>query len=353
MYSLARSILFQLDAERAHHIVINGLAKYPSMAQLATPRFQPSDKLRQVVLGLPFDHPVGLAAGLDKNAVAVPGFFACGFASVEVGTVTPVGQPGNPQPRLFRLKADDALVNRMGFNNDGAKACANQLSKLTKRKGIIGVNIGRNKTTSNEDAIKDYERALRDVLPYADYIAINVSSPNTPGLRDLQSVAFIEQLLGSLQSVLSDQPKPIFIKLSPDLADESIHEIGTRLAESPYASRIGIIATNTTITRGDLKSPEALETGGLSGRPLTKRSTEVIRTLRRATLGTLPIIGCGGIFDADDAYAKIRAGASLLQIYTSFIYRGPQVIKEIVEGLDERLKSDNIAHIRDAIGLDA
>lgn len=306
-----------------------------------------------MIRGLPFAHPVGLAAGLDKDAIAVEGLFKCGFAAIEVGTVTPVAQPGNQQPRLFRLKEDEALINRMGFNNLGAKACAEQLALLRNKNGIVGVNIGRNKTTPNEDAALDYSRALRDVISYADYVAINISSPNTPGLRDLQSVQFIEDLLQELQPILDPTAVPVFIKISPDLADESILEIGTRLAASRYAERLGIIATNTTIARPPLNSPNAHEQGGLSGRPLASRSTEVIRLLRQSTRGELPIIGCGGVFDADDAYAKIRAGASLIQIYTAFIYRGPQVIKDIVEGLDLRLRQDGISHIRDAIGIDA
>lgn len=353
MYKLARAVLFRMDAERAHHLIMTQLSKRPGLMNIVTPSWKPAPSLNQCVLGMQFEHPLGLAAGLDKDAVAIPGLFACGFSYVEVGTVTPVPQPGNPKPRLYRLKADDALINRMGFNNDGCVACAERIRALDRRPGTIGINIGKNKMTPNETAARDYEQALETSLPVADYITINLSSPNTPGLRDLQSARGIIQILERMQPILAAHPKPIFIKISPDTGDVALTHISESLAESPFAQNIGIIATNTTIVRDSLKSPERYETGGLSGRPLAKRATDVIRRVWQATEGTIPIIGCGGISDAADAYAKIRAGASLLQIYTAFIYRGPSVVRDIVKGLEKRLTADGFTCLQDAVGVDA
>lgn len=353
MYKIARSLLFRMDAERAHHLVLDQLSKRPTLMRLAVPSWTPALSLEQDVLGMRFPHPVGLAAGLDKNAVAIPGLFACGFSSIEVGTVTPVPQPGNPVPRLYRLKADEALINRMGFNNDGCAACADQIDQLRHRPGVIGVNIGKNKMTPNETAAKDYEQALQAVLPVADYITINLSSPNTPGLRDLQSASGILQILERMQPILAEQPKPVFVKLSPDSSDQALIHIAQTLAESTFAHHIGIIATNTTVARDSLQSSARYETGGLSGKPLANRATAVIRTIWRATEGTIPIVGCGGIFDADDAYEKIRAGASLLQIYTAFIYRGPGVVRDIVKGLEKRITADGYQTVQEAVGVDA
>lgn len=352
MYKIAKSLLFQLDPERAHHLVIHQMAKYPNLVRVVAPSWTPSPMLRTKCLSMTFDHPIGLAAGLDKDAVAIPGLFACGFSFVEVGTVTPVPQSGNPTPRLFRLIPDEALINRMGFNNQGASACRRQIEALSTRSGVIGVNIGKNKVTQNERANEDYAKALSEVLPCADYITINLSSPNTPGLRDLQSSQSILDLLSFLQPIWEENPKPIFVKVAPDLADESVRDISQALLTSSFRNHIGLIATNTTLSRDHLQSEAARETGGLSGRPLAARSTEVIRQIWLATDGRIPIIGCGGIFDADDAYEKIRAGASLLQIYTSFIYRGPKVVQDIARGLTMLLERDGYASVQDAIGAD-
>ncbi|GLG00026.1 dihydroorotate dehydrogenase (quinone) [Alicyclobacillus hesperidum subsp. aegles] len=352
MYPLARFLLFRLTAEQAHHLVLDQLAKHPALAKLAASHWLPSPRLAQEVLGLSFAHPIGLAAGLDKDAIAVDGLFQCGFSFLEVGTVTPLPQPGNEKPRLFRLKSDEALINRMGFNNQGAANLANRLRANQVRRGPIGVNIGKNKITPNDEAISDYVKALKAVADVADYIAVNISSPNTPGLRDLQSVSFLLDLLAAIEPVRASHNLPVFVKISPDLADESVIAIGQALASSPYASNLGLIATNTTIERTGLRSKERSEGGGLSGKPLADRSTAVVRLLAGAVARKLPIIGCGGVFTAADAYAKIRAGASLVQIYTSFIYRGPQVVREIAEGLDKLLEADGFQHIQEAIGAD-
>lgn len=352
MYSLARALLFQLDAERAHRLVMHNLGRWPLLAKLTVSHFEAPAPLKQTILGHTFSHPVGLAAGLDKDGIAIRGMFQCGFSSVEVGTVTPLPQPGNEQPRLFRLKQDEALINRMGFNNHGSAACAAQIRKLPQRPGIIGVNIGKNKITPNESAGADYMKALLDVVSVADYITVNLSSPNTPGLRDLQSASTVKDLCKQLEPTLLDNNTPVFIKLSPDLSEETLIDIIESIKTLSTSLKIGIIATNTTVTRENLQSPAQHETGGLSGKPLTARSTKVIQTVWRASGGQLPIIGCGGIFDAADAYEKIRAGASLLQIYTAFIYRGPTVVREIVSGLDKLLKADGFNHISEAVGCD-
>ncbi|WAH35828.1 quinone-dependent dihydroorotate dehydrogenase [Alicyclobacillus dauci] len=350
MYRLARALLFQLDPEQAHRVVMGNLSRWPRLAKLAAPKLHIPDSLKQTVLGMNFSHPIGLAAGLDKDAIAVNGLFGCGFSSIEVGTVTPLPQPGNPTPRLFRLKPDEALINRMGFNNEGSAACAGRLQALNNRPGIIGVNIGKNKVTPNETASDDYEKALKMVAHCADYITVNLSSPNTPGLRDLQSASTIIQLLTRLAPTLDAFERPVFIKLSPDLSDSALTHISETIADSSLVGRVGIIATNTTISRQGLKSPEKRESGGLSGLPLQSRSTEVVRIVYRASEGKIPIVGCGGIFNADDAYEKIRAGASLLQIYTAFIYRGPAVVSEIVTGLANKLKEDGFTTISEAVG---
>lgn len=350
MYQLARSLLFQLDPEVAHHVTMDQLAKWPALARLVVPNWRVPSSLSQNILGLSFAHPVGLAAGLDKDAVAVNGLFQCGFSHVEVGTVTPVAQPGNPKPRLYRLKADEALVNRMGFNNHGAHACATRVAAISKRMGPIGINIGKNKVTDNQHADDDYDAALNIVIAAADYITVNISSPNTPGLRDLQSAETILQLLNRLAPTLNRNNRPVLIKLSPDLTDDSLLQIAVALKERSPVKQFGIIATNTTLSREGLISDAKQETGGLSGRPLRARSTEVIKLVYQATEGRVPIVGCGGIFDAQDAYEKILAGASLVQIYTSFIYRGPRVVQEIALGVAKRLQADGFASIQDAIG---
>ena len=308
--------------------------------------------------GIPFPHPIGLAAGLDKNGQAVRAFSSIGFGFIEVGTVTPKPQPGNDLPRLFRLPADEALINRMGFNNLGAEYLANQLDliqKQQKQRIPIAVNIGKNKLTSNEEAMDDYIACIRILYPYGDFFVVNISSPNTPDLRKLQHGAELRQLLDAVTQEMDVQKQkyhrelPILVKIAPDLADEELEQV----VETFSASRIsGIIATNTTLSREGLSHPNAKETGGMSGKPLAKRSTEVIRSIYKLTEGRMPIVGVGGVFTAEDAYEKIRAGASLVEIYTALIYCGPGVIGEITKGLSQLLKRDGLTHISEAVGVD-
>jgi len=354
MYSAVRSILFRLSAERAHEWTLAALRRVPATAGWFGPRVQASGRLSQTVLGLPFPHPIGLAAGLDKNGVAIPAWYRMGFSFVEIGTVTPRPQPGNPKPRLFRLIQDEALINRMGFNNEGATAVARRLARVREAGtgGILGINIGKNKDTPNALAHEDYRAALEQVAPFADYLTINVSSPNTPGLRDLQSEAFILELLRAIEPIRSRHRLPVWIKLAPDLQNGEIERIVDALATSPFREHLGLICTNTTVQRPPLSGPYRDEAGGLSGRPLAARSTEVVRIAARAARRRLPIIGSGGVFTAEDAYEKIRSGASLVQIYTALIYRGPAVVGELVRGLDALLARDGFANIADAVGMD-
>jgi len=354
MYSAVRSILFRLSAERAHEWTLAALRRVPAAAGWFAPRVQASDRLSQTVLGLPFPHPIGLAAGLDKNGVAIPAWYRMGFSFVEIGTVTPRPQPGNPKPRLFRLIEDEALINRMGFNNEGAVAVARRLQRARQAGtgGILGVNIGKNKDTPNQLAHEDYRMALEQVAPCADYLTINVSSPNTPGLRDLQSEAFILDLLRAIEPIRSRHRLPVWVKLAPDLQNGEIERIVDALATSPFRDHLGLICTNTTVERPRLSGRFRYEAGGLSGRPLAARSTEVVRIAARAARRRMPIIGSGGVFTAEDAYEKIRSGASLVQIYTALIYRGPAVVGELVRGLDALLARDGFANIAEAVGID-
>ncbi|MCL6515699.1 quinone-dependent dihydroorotate dehydrogenase [Alicyclobacillus sp.] len=352
MYHLLRPVLFRMEPEAAHHTILALLARMPWSVRLACAPVSPSPALGQTLWGRRFPHPVGLAAGLDKNAVAVPALFQCGFSFVEVGTVTPRPQPGNPKPRLFRLPADEALINRMGFNNDGADLVAQRVHRW-RGLGIIGVNLGKNKTTPNDAALEDYLANVRVFCAIADYLVINVSSPNTPGLRDLQAQ---EQLVPLVRAVLAERDRltegsrpPLLVKLAPDLSDEDLAELAVALTNIGVD---GLIATNTTIARPKLHTPFANEPGGLSGKPLRERATAVVRQLYEATRGKIPIIGSGGVFSADDAYEKIRAGASLVQVYTGFIYRGPGIVREIADGLAQRLARDGFEKIEEAIGAD-
>ena len=287
--------------------------------------------LERELFGIKFPNPVGLAAGLDKNAEAFDMLGYLGFGFVEIGTLTPVGQPGNPKPRAFRLKNDKALINRMGFNNFGAENAVKRL-KSKKSKIIIGGNIGKNKITPNENAIDDYIKTFESLFPYVDYFAVNISSPNTPNLRELQDKEPLKKLLGKLRDINLEKPlpKPVLLKIAPDLSNAQLDDI-IEIVETTGTS--GIIATNTTIERNGLSySKEYIDqigTGGLSGKPLKNRSTEVIRYIVEKTNARIPVIGVGGIMSANDAIEKINAGASLVQLYTGFIYEGPALIKRI------------------------
>jgi len=362
LYSnLVKPVVFRMDPEKAHHLVIDGLhfaGRMPAIPGIMNAMYgvKESPELAVDLFGLHFPHPVGLAAGLDKNAKAVGMFANIGFGFAEVGTVTPKGQAGNEQPRLFRLPPDEALVNRMGFNNEGAEAMAARLSRGPKLSIPVAVNIGKNKLTPNELAHEDYRACLQMLYTCGDFFVVNISSPNTPDLRALQHGDELSLLLSTVMEEMKVQAKkhngpikPVLVKIAPDMTDEQLEYTVHTIASSGVA---GIIAANTTISREGLKHPHAKEMGGLSGKPLTVRSTEVIRAVYKQTNGKLPIIGSGGIFTAHDAYDKIRAGASLIEIYTALIYRGPELLRELVSGLKDRLKQDGFQNITDAVGAD-
>ncbi|HCY46327.1 MAG TPA: dihydroorotate dehydrogenase (quinone), partial [Flavobacteriales bacterium] len=292
-------------------------------------------KLEKELFGIKFPNPVGLAAGLDKNAEVAAEMHALGFGFIEVGTVTPKPQDGNPQPRLFRLKEDTGLINRMGFNNKGVESMVERLKKMPKNV-IIGGNIGKNKLTPNENAVDDYVICFEALFDYVHYFVVNVSSPNTPGLRDLQDKEPLTALLNELQRLnnLKTTPKPILLKIAPDLTNEQLDDIVEILAVTKIS---GVIATNTTISRENLITTDsaisAIGNGGLSGKPLKDRSTEVIRYLKTTSKNAFPVIGVGGICSAEDALEKIEAGADLIQVYSGFVYEGPAMIKKICRAL--------------------
>lgn len=332
MYRILRPAIFKLDPERAHHITL-GLLALP-FTPLIAPLFAASDPCLNVsAFGLKFRNPVGLAAGYDKNGIAIRGLAALGFGHIEAGTVTRKAQPGNPLPRIFRLPQDEAVINRMGFPNEGAEALLNEKG-LRKTRAQIGINIGKSKETPLENAADDYCTLLKQVAPYADYVAVNISSPNTPGLRQLQTKAFINELVGRIAATRAElpQPKPLLIKVAPDLTYPELDEILEAVITHGFD---GIIATNTTLSRDGLQTPSPTrdETGGLSGKPLRQRSTEMIRYIYKHTQAKLPIIGVGGIDSAEAALEKIRAGATLVQVYTGLIYAGPGLVKAINQGL--------------------
>lgn len=316
--------------------------------------------LTQSLWGLTFSNPVGLAAGFDKDGIAVSAWPHLGFGLAELGTVTLQAQPGNPRPRLFRLPADRAALNRMGFNNRGAASLAAALQTLRQRTDYsipLGINLGKSKITPLEQAPEDYGQSFEQLRDLGDYFVINVSSPNTPGLRSLQSKAQLSPILATLQAANSTN-QPILVKIAPDLAWEDIDDILELVAQYRLA---GVIATNTTIARTGLKTqilpatgkPVSEESGGISGAPVRQRSTEVIRHIYRQTQGQVPIIGVGGIFTAADAWEKITAGASLVQVYTGWIYEGPWMVKQILQGLAQRLESAGLKNISEAVGQTA
>jgi len=328
-----------MQPEQAHHTVTNGLRNFTKVwgaKSLLKSIYTVEDpRLEREVFGLKFKNPVGLAAGFDKNAEYIEDMANFGFGFIEIGTVTPKPQPGNDKPRMFRLVNDEALINRMGFNNQGADVAAGRLKHLKKRNGvIIGGNIGKNKVTPNEEAVNDYIYCFHALYEYVDYFVVNVSSPNTPGLRDLQEKGPLMHILNTLQVLNAEKPlaKPILLKIAPDLTDSQLDDIVEIVTETKIA---GLIATNTTISREGLQSDPNLvkETGGVSGKPLTKRSTEVIKYIHTKSNGAFPIIGVGGIHSAEDAIEKLNAGASLVQVYTGFIYEGPALVSNICKGL--------------------
>lgn len=361
LYRIAKPLLFRMDPERAHHLIVDGMsavARVPGAGSLLSALWGVSETpdLSVDLFGLHFAHPVGLAAGLDKNAKAVAAMSRIGLSFMEVGTVTPLGQAGNERPRLFRLPQDEALINRMGFNNEGADRMAERLQRLKHRRIPLAVNIGKNKATPNEQAANDYRRCLQKLYRYGDFFVVNISSPNTPDLRALQHGDELAVLLAAVRDEMNiqaerygDAVKPILVKIAPDNTDEQLAYMAEAILKSGMS---GIIATNTTISRQGLTHRHASEAGGLSGKPLTQRSTEVIRALYALTQGKLPIIGSGGIVDAHDAYDKIRAGASLVEVYTALIYEGPGLLRRIHQGLQEALRRDGFARITEAVGAD-
>jgi dihydroorotate dehydrogenase len=336
-----RPILFLFDAERAHHIAFRllGIAEVLGFTRLYKSLFvSKSPLLKKEVMGIVFENPVGLAAGFDKDAKRYNSFGDLGFGFVEIGTLTPKAQPGNEKKRLFRLKKDAAIINRMGFNNNGVHVAVNRLRK--SHRTIVGGNIGKNKITPNENAVEDYLYALKTLYPYVDYFVVNVSSPNTPGLRELQEKKPLERLLNTLKLEGKNlagvsAEKPILLKIAPDLTNHQLDDI-IEIVENVKLE--GVIATNTTIDRINLKSDQSLvsETGGLSGAPLRNRSTEVIKYLKEHQKSPFTIIGVGGIHSAEAAIEKIEAGADLIQLYTGFVYEGPKLISEIHRKLIDR-----------------
>lgn len=358
--NFGKPLFFKLDPERAHHLVINGIAtsaKVPGAIPMLRGMYgvQEDPMLSTDLFGMQFHTPIGLAAGLDKNAEAVEGFSAIGFGFMEVGTVTPLGQPGNDKPRMFRLPPDEALINRMGFNNEGAGKMRERLSRVKKHPIPVFINIGKNKVTANEDAIQDYLTCIRTLYDQADLFVVNISSPNTPNLRNLQHGDELRALLDAVvkemkvQNESNGKHKAILVKIAPDVTtDELEHMVATIM----HSGVSGVIATNTTLSRMGATHSNRLESGGLSGKPLTERSREVIRQVYSMTKGQLPIIGSGGVFTAQDAYEQICAGASLVEIYTSLIYRGPEINRELASGLKQLLQRDGYKHITEAIGRD-
>ena len=344
MYRFLKPLLFLLPPETAHALATAVLR----LLSWLFPRPARRAVLPQKLWGIEFPTPLGLAAGMDKGEVVAPAWFHFGFGWVEIGTITPRPQPGNPRPRLFRLPRDRALINRMGFNNAGAAAVAERLKRLPPQPGPICVNVGRNKDTPNERAAEDYVAAFRALAPWAQLAAINVSSPNTPGLRELQSS--LAELVAAVVQARDALPRriPVLVKLSPDEPDERLVEMA-RAAEAAGAD--GIIATNTTLDRAPVADhPRATEQGGLSGMPLRERAQHVCKLLFRSV--RIPLVGVGGITTADDAYARIRAGASLVQIYSALIYEGPRTPHRITEGLAALLQRDGLT-LEQAIGRDS
>jgi dihydroorotate dehydrogenase len=348
LYRLVRPLVFRLDPELAHRLTVLALARLP------LPDFAPPPDPRLVVplLGLDFPNPVGIAAGLDKNAEVPDPFFRFGCGHVEVGTVTPRPQPGNPKPRLFRLVADEGVINRFGFNNEGHAAVAARLARRHGRPGIVIVNIGANKTSA--DRIADYVAGVEAFAALADVFTVNVSSPNTPGLRDLQARGALADLLGRVIgardaiAATGGRRVPVLLKIAPDLDDAGLADVAAEALAAPVD---GLVVSNTTLDRGGLADTVgAAETGGLSGRPLFRRSTVVLAKMRRLVGPAMPIVGVGGIDSVETAWDKIAAGANLVQVYSGLVYHGPFVIGRIVRGLSARLAREGLASIGELVG---
>ncbi len=335
-------ILFRLDAERAHTLTIAALGAW---GKAGAPLASSVPGLTTTVAGIAFPNPVGLAAGVDKDGRAIDGFLGLGFGSVEIGTLTPLAQPGNPKPRIFRLPEDRAVINRLGFNNGGLNGALPR-AQSAKRNGVLGINVGANKDASDRTA--DYVHGVTRAAPHADYITINISSPNTPGLRDLQHGAALRDLLAACTAAKGSTP--IFLKVAPDLEPADIDDI----ARAALDNRIdALIVNNTTISRPGLRSANAKETGGLSGAPLVPLARQRLSDFRKATGAAIPLISVGGVDSGAEAYARLRAGASLVQLYTALVYEGPSLPARILRELDALLTRDGFTSVGDAVGVDA
>ncbi len=338
LYKLIRPLAFALDAETAHRAAIGGLR----LAHRNPPRHFPAS-LRTTVAGIAFRSPVGLAAGFDKDAEVAEAMLGAGFGFVEVGTVTPKPQDGNPKPRLFRLVEDRAVINRMGFNNQGQDAAFERLRSLTRVHGVIGVNVGANK--DSKDRVADYVEGVRRMSAVARYLTVNISSPNTPGLRGLQDQGALDELLSAIAEARSG--KPIFLKVAPDLGDGDPE----RIVRSALDHRVdALIVANTTVSRPALRSSHSSEAGGLSGAPLKSLALQALRQFRSASGGAIPLIGVGGIENDNDAWERIRAGACLVQLYSAMVYEGPGIGMRIAKGLARRLAQEGMTSIADAVG---
>jgi dihydroorotate dehydrogenase len=341
-YSLLKPLLFRFDAEYAHRMTVAALKSIPVPRVAA-----PAEILSSRVFGLAFPSPIGLAAGFDKNADVADAMLKIGFGFVEVGTVTPLPQNGNPAPRLFRLHQDKAVINRMGFNNAGLAAVVPKLMRRRGQPGIVGVNVGANKDSADRTA--DYVTGIKAVISLADYVVINISSPNTPGLRALQSRAALDELVHRCLDARGQTKTPVLVKIAPDLTDEDVRDI----ADIALASGIdGLVVSNTTIARPPLISAQAAETGGLSGAPLFEPSTALLRKVAQATGGKVALVGVGGVSTAAQAYAKIRNGASLVQLYSALVYEGPGLAARLAKELAEMLDRDGFSSVAAAVGCD-
>lgn len=339
LFPLVRPLAFALDAERAYQLTIAGLKALPARPPRSSP-----ERLRTRVAGLDFANPVGLAAGFDKDAQVADAMLSLGFGSVEVGTLTPLPQGGNPGPRLFRLPEDRAVINRLGFNNGGQDAARVRLARR-ERRGVVGVNIGANRDSPNR--IGDYAAGVRKMAAVADYLTINISSPNTPGLRELQDEGALGALLAAVFAARGESEPPIFLKVAPDLASGEIDGI-VKVAMAHWVD--ALVVGNTTVSRPALVSPARGESGGLSGAPLASLASQTLRAFRSASGGAIPLVAAGGIGSGADAYARIRAGASLVQLYTALVYEGPGLVRRMVRDLDALLARDGFVSVDDAVG---
>lgn len=340
-FALAKPILHRLDAEQAHGLTIAGLKT--GLVKAPPRKIWPS--LQTNLFGMSFPNPLGLAAGFDKNAEVPDAMLQLGFGFVEIGTVTPLAQAGNPKPRLFRLSEDQAVINRMGFNNEGHAAVRKRLEARRRRGGIVGINIGANK--ESVDRIEDYVKGVQCFGDLASYITVNISSPNTPGLRNLQGLHDLRKLLERINAVRPSE-LPMLLKIAPDLSPDELGDVATACSGGTVD---GVIISNTTLGRLNLKSPRKTEAGGLSGKPLFDLATQTLSNFYQLTEGRIPLIGVGGVCDAETAFAKIQAGASLVQLYSALVFKGPGLVSDICDGLAEKLAALNISHIIDAVGL--